>query len=69
MKTFDRFIENVLLLNVDETINYWHFKVKYEHTKTLWIYYRGEVVSLAHNKSDAVMILRAMYKTIKIEFN
>lgn len=66
--SFEGFVENVLLLNVGDEVKYWHFKVKYEHTKTLWIYYRGQVASLVHNKNDAAMVLRAMYQTIKIEF-
>lgn len=66
---FDDFIEKVQLLSKGEEAQYWHFKVRYEHTHSLWIYYRNEDISIVHDKQTAVLILRAMYKTIKTEFN
>lgn len=66
---FDGFIEKVQLLSIGEEVKYWNFKVRYEHTKSIWIYYRNQEISIIHNKQDAVTILRAMYKTIKVEFD
>ena len=66
---FDRFIEKVQVLNIGEETSYWHFKARYEHTKSIWIYYREREIAIVHSKTDAVAILRAMYKTIKVEFD
>lgn len=65
---FNDFIDHVKLLTIGQEIEYWHFKVKYEHTHSLWIYYRDTEISIVHDKQEAVLILRAMYKTIKTEF-
>ena len=66
---FDGFIEKVQLLSIGEEVKYWNFKVRYEHTRSIWIYYRGQEIAITHSKTEAVAILRAMYKTIKVEFD
>lgn len=66
---FNDFIEKVQLLAIGEEVKYWHFSVRYEHTKSIWIYYRNKEVTITHSKTEAVVALRAMYKTIKIEFD
>jgi hypothetical protein len=68
MRNFEHFIEDVQLLSIGECTEYWHFKVKYEHTKSIWIYYRGNEITIVHDKQEALLILRAMYRVVKLEF-
>jgi ribonuclease HIII len=65
--TFETFLHELRLLTNGEEWSYWHFTVKRDHT-TISIYWRNKLVIIAEGIHEATIILRAMYKMYKVEF-
>lgn len=65
--TFETFLHKLPLLMNGEELSYWHFTVRRGST-TISICWRDKQVIIAEGIHEATVILRAMYKMYKVEF-
>lgn len=63
---FETFLSKLKELKEGEERSYWHFDVKVSNVVS--IYWRNRLITEVETMTEAIMVLSAMYKMYKVEF-